>query len=87
MKDCPFTEQVVAFIASISKNQVNSDASFLFDISHLILASISELVAFFKAKAAIAVALILHADELVEFVTGFKGEVKTWLKENHPEFI
>lgn len=27
------------------------------------------------------------ADELVEFVTGFKGEVKNWLKENHPEFI
>ena len=27
------------------------------------------------------------ADELIEFVKEFKGEVKDWLKKNHPEFI
>ena len=27
------------------------------------------------------------AEELIEFVKEFKGEVKNWLKENYPEFI
>ena len=27
------------------------------------------------------------ADELIEFVKEFKGEVENWLKENHPELI